>query len=143
MDTETEMKKTHIVLRWIAVLFAAVLGSLIAYIIAALWIGINNVGYELYTGATTLSLTKIILGIAAQAIAGAASVYCGALTAPSNRKTCSVVIATIICIIALSSIFIYNLMHGFSFLQLIHCLASATGAIAVSYNFDEIDANNK
>lgn len=129
------------VLRWIATPFAAVLGSILAYALVSLWIGFNNVGYEVYSGAQTMSITQIVLGIAAQAAAGAALVYCGAIVAPSHKKSCSIVFATLVCVMSVISIVLHNVMYEFSFLQLIHCIATAAGAIGVACNIEDIMNN--
>lgn len=126
------------ILRWTATPFAAIIGSLTAYLIISLWVGVNNTGYELYTGSGPVSITKLALGIAAQAVAGAAFVFCGASTAPNHKKTCATVLATIMCVVALSSIVLHNTFYGFSILQLIHCIATACGAISVCCNSDNI-----
>lgn len=125
-------------LRWIAVPFAAIIGSLAAYFLVSIWTGFNNVGYEVYNGEHVASITKLILGVVAQCAAGAALVFCGTYIAPTHKKSCSVVLATIACVISLVSVVLHKFMYEFSILLLIHCIATAGGAIYVSCNFEDI-----
>lgn len=122
-------------LRWIAMPFAAIIGGAIAYALISLWIKGNSFGYSVYNGTEVGSITDILLAIAAQAVFGAAFVFCGAITAPMHRKICAVVLSTIISIVSIASMIWMFSMTGFSFLQMIHFLATCGGAIGVAYYF--------
>ena len=121
-----------ILLRWIAMPFAAIIGSLAAYILISLWIKGNEFGFIAYNGIEVGHITDIILAIAAQALFGAAFVFFGALTAPKHQQTCAIVLATIISILSVGSLIFSIASSGFSFLMFIHCLATATGAIIIA-----------
>lgn len=123
------MKK---ILRWIAMPFAAIAGSLIAYFFVSLWIKGNNFGFQMYNGVEVGSMSQILLAIAAQFISGAAFVACGSITAPSHQRTCSIVLATIITIITIAT-YTFTLIQGFSFLVLTHHIATIIGAIYASW----------
>lgn len=115
--------------------FAAIIGGAIAYALVILWIKGNSYGYTIYNGTEVGSITNILLAISAQALFGAAFVFCGSIIAPTHRKICAVALSTIICLISIASMVWMSCMTGFSFLQMIHSLATCGGAIGVAYYF--------
>lgn len=120
------------ILRWIAVPFAAIIGSLIVYWFVAIWIKGNQYGFEIYNGSKVGSLDNIILAIAAQAAWGVGFVYCGSVTAPSRKRICSVVLATLATILGIIAILAAFAIRGFHFIEFLHYCASIVGAIGVS-----------
>ena len=117
------------VLRWIAVPFAAIMGSILAYAIITLWIGENNFIYQFYTGSNVFSITQIVLSLAAQAAFGATFVFLGSVTAPNHQRICAIVLATVISMLSATSFIIASIMNGFSCWFLLHIIATIVGAI--------------
>lgn len=124
--------KAKTILRWCAVPFAASLGAFISYFLISLWIKGNIYGFQIYNGEQIGSITQILLAIAAQAIFGGAFVYCGTIVAPANRRICAVVLSTVISLISIISLVTFIVIYGFTFMQLVHCAATAIGAIGAA-----------
>lgn len=121
--------KISTILRWIAVPFSSIIGSVICYAIISLWIKGYNFGFYIYNGIEVGGITDIILALMAQAAFGAGFVFCGAFTAPSSQSVCSIVLATIVSILALLSLILSIMQSGFSILFLSHIFATIIGAI--------------
>lgn len=119
------------VLRWIAVPFASVAASLLVHVIITLFVGMNNVGYMLYTGTEVTSITEILLGLARDFLVGSVFVLAGAYTAPVHRRTVAVVLATVasmLCVVSLAfSIAIWN-----GVLQCMSAVLTMTGSIVAA-----------
>lgn len=130
-------------LRWFAIPFAAIVGAYIAYLFISLWIRGNSYGFEIYNGVEIGSITQIILAIAAQAIFGAAFVYCGAYVAPKYNRVCAIVLASILCTISVISYIYMVLSKGFGFIGLVHTIATMIGAIATASVFETEETDNE
>lgn len=130
------------ILRWSAMPFASVIGSCLAYFLVTIWIQENNIGYQLYTGLKVTSITQILLSIFAQGLFGGAFVYLGSLVAPSNKRICAIVLATIISTLSIIALVASILYIGFSFMQLIYILAIIVGSIiTVNLVTEEMEDN--
>ncbi len=125
--------------RWAAMPFAAVIGAFIGYLLVSLWIKGNIFGFEVYNGTEVGSISQIALAIAAQAVFGAAFVFCGTLVAPANQRVCAIVLSTTISVISAISFIMYVGMNGFSFMQMLHHIATIVGSILVARQFMEKD----
>ena len=126
------------ILRWVAMPFAAIIGSIIAYLFVSLWIRGNNYGFEVYNGVEVGSITQIILSIAAQAVFGFTFVLCGAYVAPAYNRNCAIVLSTVISMISIVSEIISLSQNGFLFMPFIHTIATIVGSIiGARYVFDE------
>lgn len=120
------MKST---LRWIATPFASIIGGAIVYLLISIWIKGNNYGFQMYNGMEVGNITDIILAICAQAAFGGAFVLFGSITAPSHQRIVSIVLASFVGFLSLTSLFFSFAGYGFSFLYLLHVAATITGAI--------------
>lgn len=129
------MTKTNLikVLRWMAVPFTAAIGGYVAYFITMLYVGVNSIGYAIYTGDTPdapISITKIILELVAQGVMGYVAVLVGSYTAPSYRFATSIALATFITT-ACAAIYIFAATYGqITLWQTICTLVTIIGAIA-------------
>lgn len=130
------------ILRWCAMPIAAVIGAFIAYFLIALWINGNIYGFQSYNGTEVGSMSQIFLAISAQAVFGAAFVYCGATVAPSYQRTCAVVLSTVISMLTVASFILSLNLNGFGFMQLLHSIATIVGAILAVGAFQQDDPSN-
>lgn len=120
---------------------AAVIGAFIAYFLIALWINGNIYGFQSYNGTEVGSISQIFLAISAQAVFGAAFVYCGATVAPSHQRTCAVVLSTVISVLTVMSFILSLSLNGFVFMQLLHSIATIGGAILAVGAFQQDESN--
>ena len=147
------MKKETLILilRWIAVLPAAVLASACVFllltlltvfqeasIISTIWESIANGEFILMLEPySELCETNIIgpvfitLNFVYPAAASAAFVYAGAYTAPRGKNIVSIILATIISLIGIISI-IGFIMTNAGFVEYLSTLCSIAGAIIVA-----------
>lgn len=121
------------VLRWCAMPFASIIGAYITYVL----ISLNDYAFEAYSGVEIKGITQIILAIAAQAAFGAAFVFCGAITAPTNRRICAIILSTVVCVSCVLIFVLSTNMNGFGFMRLTHYIATMVGSIYAAIQFED------
>ena len=124
------------ILRWIAVPIVSVLALFVVHFAVSLFIGINNAGYEFYTG-EPIGFTKVILLLCREYFVGAAFVAAGVFVAPSNKTIVATVLATaqtIFCVVSIALLFMYGMN---SWLQPIGAVLTIIGAIVQAYTVKE------
>ncbi len=116
-------KQTFVrVLRWIAVLPAAILGGFIANILFLLINKITMLGYI----DPNSFMAKLFLAIAGGAVFGASIVYVAAYVAPSHRKPVAVVFAGLVVLLSgLSLLFVISRHDWWGLLNLITGIGGA------------------
>lgn len=124
------MKNT---LRWIAIPFVAIISSLLIYILCTLWIGQME---NRYGEVNVYSITDIVLSITRDLFVGGVFVYAGAKTAPKAQKTVSIVLATITCIISITS-FVVNIIYRGDFILYLGIVATFIGGIIGSVKINK------
>lgn len=144
MTTKTKNKNTmniKSILRWIALLPAAVAGALLAYNLTK-WIQagayIRYVDINSYT-IFGVNILKIVIELMASAFMGVAFVYIGAFVAPKYKRVVAIVFAVIMAIIALVALYFAFFVNPTSNLQdnimyvltNIAAIAGAIGAVFV------------
>jgi hypothetical protein len=127
------------ILRWVAVLPAAIIGSLIVYMIAK-FIG------RWFSPVDGVGIIGLIFEIGYSFILGAMFVIVGSLVAPEYRKTTSVVLATLGVVIGIAAICTQIFYLGsFDWFVILGSAATAAGCIggAVNIHDTENTLNNK
>ena len=119
------------ILRWIAVLPAALIGSILVYAIAKL---IGN----LFSPVDAVGLTWYFYEFGYNLVSGAMFVVIGSFVAPEYNKTTSIVLATIgVCVCVLSLVIQLFYIGEFDIKVIIGGVASAIGCISGSIQIHE------
>lgn len=122
------------ILRWIAVPFASVLGSFIAYAVYMLF---NSADWRILpympSESGEITIGWLLLFFAAKVIQGVAFVGCGVVTAPSHQKATSIVLATINACLCIGSVVLTFMAQGqwHTWLGSIVCLAGGVYAASL------------
>ena len=123
------------ILRWIAVPFAALLGSFLVNAVGGIYEWINTSGASIYTGTENIGLASIIIKLLVSGVSGYVFVYAGSYVAPSSKRTVSVVLATVMAILCFISLcFMFGGLSSFSIFTLLEVLVTAGGSIYASYS---------
>lgn len=127
MDTEAPGWQSA--LRWVALLPAAIAGSLLASVVVRLlnWIsmwltGMNPDGF----------LSKLWMDVVSSALIGVAFVYIGGRVAPKNRKEVGYVLTVVVILVAGFLAFPAVAQHNWW--ALLGCIAMAAGGAGVAYS---------
>ena len=105
------------ILRWIALLPAAVVGALVAYNLSK-WM--QQAMENFYVGSLTIfgiNVSRLFIELVASAFMGIAFVYIGAFVAPKYKRVVAIVFAVIMAIIALVSLYFAFFVNPTSNLQ--------------------------
>lgn len=125
------MKKETLILilRWIAVLPAAVLGALVGNLIG---LATGN-GYSWYTGRGVDGITEVILIIVTNALVGVGFVAAGWFTAPKCKKVVKIILATIVGCVCAFSIFLTEAVNktGGDWIFYLSVVATIGGAVGI------------
>ena len=131
--------KFGVVLRWILMPFAVVIGSTLLYVILVYWFGLQH-RISPYTNTVELTdFSKLLLDATARFMYGFTFVLFGVLTAPNNRRVLSIVLATLMGVICVSAL-ILVVIDKLSWLNLISIASALSGAIfAVTYTSENFE----
>lgn len=129
-----------VILKWIAVPFAAVLCSFIGGAIFKLsqWIFYGYILPSENPDAPITSITHILVYLLGEFAIGAGFVYGGVLVAPSAKKIVNIVLATIevmFCIIA--ALMSHFITADLTFLSGLALIACAAGSIFYAYYYNQ------
>lgn len=136
-----ENKTLITVLRWIAVLPASVIGSILAHLIGSLYTWINSGGYSWYTGSSHTGIVEITLFAVQNILTGAAFVAAGWYISPSHKNTVKTVLATLATTICIISIILAILTNTAEWHVYLSAIATAGGAIYTAAKLTENDKN--
>lgn len=128
-----ENKTLVTILRWIAVLPAAVLGAIVGNLIGLM----NSGGYSWYTGGEISGLTGFVFFVLQNLFVGAGFVAAGWYVAPRGKRTVAIVLATLaVCVCALS-IFLAVVNDLADWKLYLSAAVTVGGAIGAAVNLDE------
>lgn len=129
-------KTSTTILRWIAVLPASVIGSMVAHLIGSLYSLINSGGYSWYTGSNAIGVVEVILFAFQCALTGATFVAAGWYVAPSHKKAVRTVLATVVACICILSVALAIITNTDTWDIYISAIATIAGAIYAAYNLN-------
>ena len=124
-------------LRWIAVLPASLLASVLAHIIGGLYILINSGGYSWYTGCNTMGIVEVSLFIMQNILTGAAFVATAWYIAPNHKNTVKTVFATLVSMLCIISITLAIIAHTAEWHTFLSAFTTMGGAIYTAYSLKE------
>jgi hypothetical protein len=135
--TKTSTKeKTLIVLRWIAMLPAAVLGCIVAYEIVVV---LNRLTMARYLDPNSF-IARVFVQWIGHAIMGATFVYIAAYIAPAFRKQVVVVMAGLVLL--LSGAFLFASIMTRNYWAMFGTVCMNVGSIAVAYELFKKETEN-
>jgi len=128
----TLKEKVIIALRWIALLPASALGSLLVYVV---FVFLNKT--IPFTGNDTI--WNYAIEFIGHAMMGAAFVLIGICIAPSRRKSCAIVLFAIACVVSGASL-AFGIMSDYPWKDYVGMLCTILGAGHAYFNSDKIIA---
>lgn len=120
-------EKILIILRWIILLPASIIGSFLVY---RIFFWLNKSSDYMHTNLD--SIWDYIMMFVSHALMGAAFIWIGLYIAPKYKKICACVLFCIVCMFAGVALF-SNIYVGFSWVSLVSMICMLAGAGFVFY----------
>lgn len=127
------------ILRWIAIPFASLAAMFLACLIMGIILWLNNCGYSWYTGEPVTRLSEILALLFRDGVAGYAFVLAGSYTAPKHNKVVSIVLATIMGVLSITSIAL-TIYLGREWITILGAIANMAGAVYAANSVEETKA---